>query len=82
MENGIYNCTQINDGVVPWVLTRNEYFNGDPLISEVKPGDIVYVSQGSSFQNTSWIQTFLGNGPNQSIIVGDDKIIFDIWAQG
>jgi len=49
MENGIYNCTQINDGVVPWVLTRNEYFNGDPLISEVKPGDIVYVSQGSTF---------------------------------
>jgi hypothetical protein len=49
MENGIYDCTQINNGTDPWILTRNQYFNGDPLASEVKPGDIVYVSQGSTF---------------------------------
>lgn len=53
-QNGIYILTTAGDIGTPWVLTRANYFDQP---SEIKPGDIVIVLHGNTYQYTGWVET-------------------------
>ena len=53
-QNGIYTLTTVGDISTPWVLTRATYFDQP---SEIKPGDIVIILHGNTYQYTGWVET-------------------------
>lgn len=53
-QNGIYILTTAGNIATPWVLTRASYFDQP---SEIKPGDIVIVLHGVTYQYTGWVET-------------------------
>jgi hypothetical protein len=66
-QNGIYTLTTVGDVATPWVLTRVNYFNSS---SNIKPGDIIIVLNGTLYHDTGWIETATVN------TVGTDPITF------
>lgn len=53
-ENGIYEVTQVGDGSNPAIYTRTTDFDTP---SEIQPGDIVVILEGTVNENTAWLQT-------------------------
>lgn len=68
LENGIYTVTTAGDAVsVNWVLTRATDYNQP---SQIQPGDLVVVNNGTTNATTSWIETASVSA------VGTDPILF------
>lgn len=61
-ENGIYVATKNGSG--KWVYTRAEDYN---TVAEVDSGDFVFVTEGTAYAKTGWVQenniTTLGTDP-------------------
>jgi hypothetical protein len=75
IQNGIYTVTQAGSGSLPFILTRATDFDGSPT-SEVGPGDLTYVQEGS-LAGTQWVETAVGTGvPGDYIIIGTDAMTF------
>lgn len=53
-HNGIYNVTTVGSGAVNWVLTRATDYDQP---TEIKPGTLVAVNNGTANANTSWLET-------------------------
>lgn len=68
-ENGIYTVTTVGDGSTAWVLTRAADFNTS---AEIQGGDFVFVTGGTLYDNTGWVQTATG------VTVGTTAIV---WQQ-
>lgn len=68
-QNGIYTVTDTGSGSTNWVLTRAADFNTS---AEIQGGDFVFVTGGTSYDNTGWVQTSTG------VTVGTTAIV---WQQ-
>lgn len=66
-QNGIYTVTNVGSGATNWVLTRATDYD-EP--SEINPGDLVPVTDGTLNAGTSWLQTATVT------TIGTDPIIF------
>ena len=53
LQNGIYTLTTQGGSGVPWVLTRATDYDQP---SEIKPGDLVVVNNGTVNSGTGWIE--------------------------
>ena len=53
-HNGIYALTTLGSGSVAWVLTRSADYD---QATQIKPGTLVAVNNGTVNANTSWLQT-------------------------
>ncbi len=54
-QNGIYTLTTVGSGAIAWILTRSTDYNTAP--SEIAPGNLVPVDNGTVNATTSWLQT-------------------------
>jgi hypothetical protein len=54
LQNGIYTITNAGSGAVAWILTRATDYDQP---SEIQPGDLVVVNNGTVNAGTSWIET-------------------------
>ena len=70
-QNGIYTVTTVGDGSTAWVLTRAADFNTS---AEIQGGDFVFVTGGTTWDNTGWVQTSTG------VTVGTTAIVFDQFS--
>lgn len=68
-QNGIYTVTTVGDGVTPWVLTRATDYDMAP--SQIKPGNIIFIQQGTINANTLWVETATVT------TIGTDPILFE-----
>lgn len=68
-QNGIYTVTDTGSGSTNWVLTRATDFNTS---GEIQGGDFVFVTGGTLYDNTGWVQT------STSVTVGSTAIV---WQQ-
>ena len=66
-QNGIYTLTTVGSSSAPWVLTRAEDFNS---AAEIHGGDFVFVTGGTLYNNTGWVQT------ETMTTVGTDPVAF------
>lgn len=71
LQNGIYTVTTVGDGSTAWVLTRATDFNTS---AEIQGGDFVFVTGGTSYDNTGWVQTSTG------VTVGTTAIVWDQFS--
>lgn len=69
LQNGIYTVTTVGDGSTAWVLTRAADFNTS---AEIQGGDFTFVTGGTLYDNTGWVQTSTG------VTVGTTAIV---WQQ-
>ena len=69
LQNGIYTVTTVGDGSTPWVLTRAADMNTN---AEVQGGDFTFVTGGTTWDNTGWVQT------STNVTVGTTAIV---WQQ-
>lgn len=70
-ENGIYYVSTLGvDATTAWVLTRAVDFDNSPT-NEIHDGDFFFVTEGSLYGTTSWVQT-----ETDPITVGTDAILF------
>lgn len=53
-HNGVYTVTTVGSGAVNWVLTRATDYD---QATEIKPGTLVAVDNGTVNANTSWLET-------------------------
>jgi hypothetical protein len=67
LQNGIYTLTTVGSGSVAWVLTRAT--DMDQSV-EVDGGDFVFVTSGTTLDNTGWVQTETG------VTIGTTSLIF------
>jgi hypothetical protein len=67
-QNGIYTLTTAGTGAVAWVLTRATDYN---TISQIGPGNIVPVINGTVQANESWIEASV-----TPVNIGTDAITF------
>lgn len=67
LQNGIYTVTNIGSGAVNWVLTRATDYDQP---TEIQPGDLVIVNEGTTFAGTSFIETVSVSA------IGTDPILF------
>lgn len=70
-ENGIYYVSQVGDGSNPAIYTRTTDFDQP---SEIQPGDLVNVREGTANAETFWIQTATVN------TIGTDAINFNLFG--
>jgi hypothetical protein len=71
-QNGIYSLTTAGSGSVAWVLTRTTDYDTP---TEISPGSIILVVNGTSNANSYWIQT-------QTVVtVGTSPILFTEFLQ-
>jgi len=68
-QNGIYTVTNTGSGSTNWVLTRATDFDTS---TEIDGGDFTFVTGGTTYDNTGWVQT------STSVTVGSTAII---WQQ-
>jgi len=68
-ENGIYVVTDTGSVSTDWVLTRATDFDTS---AEIQGGDFTFVTGGTSYDNTGWVQTAT------SVTVGTTPIV---WQQ-
>lgn len=66
-QNGVYSVTTVGSGAVNWVLTRTTDYDQP---SEIKPGTLVAVNNGTVNATTSWLETAT------VAAVGTDPILF------
>jgi hypothetical protein len=67
LQNGIYTLTTVGSDSVAWVLTRATDMDQNV---EIDGGDFVFVTGGSTLDNTGWVQT------ETVTTVGTDLLIF------
>ena len=67
LQNGIYTVTVAGSGALAWVLTRA---TGYDQASEVNPGDLVPVQNGTTLGGSVWLQTV------DVTTMGSDSITF------
>jgi hypothetical protein len=67
LQNGIYTLTNQGSGAVAWILTRATDYDQP---SEIQPGDLVIINNGTSYAGTSFIETASVSS------VGVDAILF------
>lgn len=67
-QNGIYTVTDIGSGATNWIMTRATDYDQAP--AEIKPGNIVPISQGTVNSNSLWLQTATVT------TIGTDAIVF------
>jgi hypothetical protein len=68
-ENGIYTVTNTGSVSTNWVLTRATDFDTS---AEISGGDFTFVTGGTNYDNTGWVQT------STSVTVGTTAIV---WSQ-
>jgi hypothetical protein len=74
-QNGIYTVTTAGSGSVNWVLTRaTDADNSVP--GELAPGDFVFVTEGSTQASTGWVETTIGTGTGDSIVIGTNNVTY------
>lgn len=66
-QNGIYTLTTVGDGSTPAVLTRATDYD---QVSEINPGDLVVVTNGTTLASSSWLETAT------VATIGTDPIVF------
>lgn len=66
-QNGIYTLTTVGSGAVAWILTRATDYDS---VSEIQPGDLVVVNNGTVNASSSWLQTAT------VATIGTDPILF------
>jgi hypothetical protein len=71
LQNGIYTVTTVGSGAVAWVLTRATDMNTS---AEVDGGDFVFVTGGTLYNNTGWVQTETG------VTIGTSNIIWEQFS--
>ncbi|PWU05063.1 MAG: hypothetical protein C5B43_03855 [Verrucomicrobia bacterium] len=71
LQNGIYDLTTVGDGGTPAVLTRSTDYD-EP--SEIQPGDLVAVDNGTVNGGTAWLETAT------VAAIGTDPINFSPFA--
>ena len=67
LQNGIYTATNVGSGAVAWILTRATDYDQP---SEIQPGDLVIVNNGTVSAGASYIETASVSA------VGTDPILF------
>jgi hypothetical protein len=67
-QNGVYSVTTVGTGSTNWVLTRTTDYDQAP--SEIKPGTLIAVNNGTVNATTSWLETATVT------TVGTDPIVF------
>ncbi len=67
LENGIYTATNVGSGAVAWILTRATDYDQP---SEIQPGDLVIINNGSTQAGSSFIETASVSA------IGTDPILF------
>lgn len=70
-ENGIYVVTDKGSGSTNWVLTRASDFDTS---AEIQGGDFVFVTGGTTLDNTGWVQTAT------PVTVGTTPIVFQQFS--
>lgn len=78
-QNGIYTITNTGGASAYFVLTRRADADNSPA-GEVKPGDAVYVVNGSATAGNSYVITSAGTGAGGQISIGVDNIVYSIFA--
>jgi len=66
-QNGIYTVTTVGSGSTNWVLTRATDFDN---AAEIGGGDFVFITGGSTLDNTGWVCV------DKVTTVGTDPIVF------
>ena len=79
IQNGVYVITDMGSASTNWVLTRAADFDNS-VPGEVHPGDFVFITEGNTLASTGWIETGIGTGVNDAIIIGTDPIIFSQFS--
>ena len=84
-QNGIYVVSATGGASAKWKLTRATDYNNN-VAGQVEEGDYVFVTDGTSYSKTVWIQVGNGSNPDGTIIIGTDNIQFaqtsGLGAQG
>lgn len=70
-ENGIYVVTDTGSVSTNWILTRAADFN---TAAEIQGGDFVFVTGGTTWDNTGWVQTSTG------VTIGTTAIVWDQFS--
>lgn len=68
-QNGIYIVTDTGSGSTNWILTRATDFDTS---AEIQGGDFIFITGGSTWDNTGWVQT------STPVTVGSTAIV---WQQ-
>ena len=66
LQNGIYTVTIVGDGSTAWVLTRATDFDTN---AEIAGGDFTFVTGGTLYDNSGWVQTSTGVNVGTTAIV-------------
>jgi hypothetical protein len=70
-QNGIYTLTTVGSGAVAWILTRATDYDQP---SEINPGDLVLVNNGTANAGTAWVETMtvttIGTDPVDFSLLG------------
>lgn len=72
-QNGIYVVTDVGSISTNWVLTRAANYDTN---TEITPGDLVIITDGTVNAITSWVQTAT------VVTVGTDPVIFNQFTYG
>jgi hypothetical protein len=78
-QNGIYTVTTTGGASAYFVLTRRTDADNSPA-GEVKPGDAVYVIDGTDSVGNSYVITSTGTGAGGQIDIGVDNIDYSVFA--
>ena len=74
-QNGVYVVTNAGSAGSAFVLTRaSDADNSTP--GSMEPGYFVWVAEGTVNAATGWVQTAVGTGANEAIVIGTDGIVF------
>ena len=71
LENGIYVVTNTGSASSNWILTRATDFDSS---SECDGGDFTFVTSGTAYDNTGWVQTATG------VVMGTDPIVWEQFS--
>lgn len=71
-QNGIYSVTTVGDGSNPFVITRTSDFDTS---AEIQAGSIIFVQSGSTYSDTSFVETEI------VVTVGTSPILFTQFSQ-
>jgi len=78
-QNGIYSVTNTGGPSAYFILTRRTDADNSPA-GEVKPGDAVYVIDGTASIGNSYVITSTGTGTGGQIDIGVDNIVYSLFA--
>lgn len=72
-HNGVYTVTTVGSGAVNWVLTRATDYDSN---TEIVPGTLIAVNNGTVNANTSWLETAT------VAVVDTDPVLFSQFSFG